>query len=56
MKGVGNRLRRELMMQKARISDMLDQDRRKMLREISAESGLSCGTCQRISTGDLAMK
>ena len=41
---------------KAQISEILDQDRKKTLREISAESGLSYGTCQRIVTGDLAMK
>ena len=41
---------------KAQISEILPQDRRKPLREISAESGLSYGTCQRIFTGDLAMK
>ena len=41
---------------KAQISEILDQDRNKTLREISTESGLSYGTCQRIVTGDLAMK
>ena len=41
---------------KAQISEILDQDRRKTLREISAESGFSYATCQRIVTCDLAMK
>ena len=41
---------------KAQISEILDQDRRRRLREISAEPELSYGTCQQIVTGNLAMK
>ena len=55
MKRVGDHHRHKPM-QKRRISEILDQDRRKTLREISAESRLSCGTCQQTVTGDLAMK
>ena len=38
------------------ISESLNRDRRITLRELSAESGLSFGTYQRIVTEDLAMK